>query len=86
MKTSVEDYIIRKNESKNTLLEHGTSAEEGIALTTDLPMFQIMFGTACRCGETIGLTWSDIDKRKKRIERVYLNKQPWRIVNAKSSK
>lgn len=31
------------------------------------PMLVIMIGTACRCGEIIGLTWADIDLRNRQI-------------------
>lgn len=31
------------------------------------PMLVIMIGTACRCGEVIGLTWSDVDMEKKQV-------------------
>lgn len=31
------------------------------------PMLVIMIGTACRCGEIIGLTWSDIDMKNKQV-------------------
>jgi integrase len=31
------------------------------------PMFQVMFSTALRCGELIGLTWKDIDFEKRTI-------------------
>ncbi len=30
-------------------------------------MLVIMIGTACRCGEIIGLTWSDIDMKNKQV-------------------
>lgn len=32
-----------------------------------LPMLQFMIGTGCRCGELIGLTWSDVDMDEKNI-------------------
>jgi integrase len=32
-----------------------------------LPMITFMLSTACRCGETIGITWDDIDMKKKLI-------------------
>lgn len=31
------------------------------------PMFVIMIGTACRCGEIIGLTWADVEMKKKQL-------------------
>lgn len=31
------------------------------------PMLVIMIGTACRCGEIIGLTWSDVEMKKKQL-------------------
>ena len=32
-----------------------------------LPMLQIMIGTACRIGEISGLTWEDVDMKKREI-------------------
>lgn len=32
-----------------------------------LPMLQIMIGTACRIGEISGLTWDDVDMKKREI-------------------
>jgi len=32
-----------------------------------LPLVTFMLSTACRCGETIGITWNDIDMKKKLI-------------------
>lgn len=32
-----------------------------------LPMITFMLSTACRCGETIGITWNDIDMKNKLI-------------------
>lgn len=32
-----------------------------------LPMVTFMLSTACRCGETIGITWNDIDMKKRLI-------------------
>lgn len=32
-----------------------------------LPVVTFMLSTACRCGETIGITWGDIDMKKKFI-------------------
>ena len=32
-----------------------------------LPMLQVMLGTACRCGELIGLTWGNLDFEKEVI-------------------
>jgi integrase len=32
-----------------------------------LPMITFMLSTACRCGETIGMTWGDIDLKNKLI-------------------
>ena len=32
-----------------------------------LPMIQIMLGTACRCGEIIALTWSDINMKTREV-------------------
>jgi integrase len=29
------------------------------------PMFTVMIGTACRCGEIVGLTWGDVDMKAK---------------------
>ena len=37
-----------------------------------LPMLQIMIGTACRIGEISGLTWEDVDMKKREI---YINHQ-----------
>ncbi len=31
------------------------------------PMFVFMFGTAVRCGETIGLTWNDVDLKNREV-------------------
>lgn len=32
-----------------------------------LPLVQVMIGTACRCGEIIGMTWNDVDMEKREI-------------------
>lgn len=32
-----------------------------------LPLLQVMIGTACRCGEIIGLTWQDVSMEKMEI-------------------
>ncbi len=32
-----------------------------------LPMLIIMIGTSCRCGELIGLTWKDVDLKKREV-------------------
>ena len=32
------------------------------------PMVAVMLGTACRIGETIGLTWKDVDLKAKKID------------------
>ena len=36
-------------------------AEESRFYRVHVPLLQVMLGTACRCGEIIGLTWSDVD-------------------------
>ena len=32
-----------------------------------IPMIKFMIGTACRCSEMTGLTWNDIDMRKRTV-------------------
>lgn len=55
-------YITRRQQ-KNLLDFVGESAVYNVYL----PLLQIMIETSFRCGEIIGLTWSDVDMKKKVI-------------------
>ena len=85
LEMALDDDLIRKNPSRNTLKDNGMPPKEKFALTIRqqrnllefvgkstiynvyLPMLQIMIETCFRCGEIIGLTWSDVDMKKKVI-------------------
>ena len=42
-------------------------AETSTIYKKHLPMLQVMLGIGCRCGELIGLTWADIDMKKREV-------------------
>ena len=52
------------NEQQEKLLSF---VRESNVYNVYFPMLVIMIGTACRCGEIIGLTWSDIDMKNKQV-------------------
>lgn len=41
--------------------------EESSSYRIYLPLFRVMIGTACRIGEICGLTWADVNMKKRRI-------------------
>ncbi len=59
-----EETIALSVKQQKNLLEF---AEQSKVYRSHLPMLQVMLGTACRCGELIGLTWGDIDFQKEVI-------------------
>ena len=81
---AVDNDLIRKNPAKGCLegytdarRRNALSIKEqqefleyvsGSTYAKYLPMFQVMIGTACRVGEICGLTWKDVDMKKRRIK------------------
>lgn len=61
----VEEKIALSVKQQNNLLEF---AESHKVYCKHLPMIQILLMTACRCGEMLGLTWSDIDYKNDVIK------------------
>lgn len=64
--------ITKKEAMKLSRMEPGQQKEAAALLAAKeinvyYPLLVVMIGTACRCGEIIGLTWSDVDIKKKQI-------------------
>ena len=70
-KNALGDYGEPPKEKKALTLEQQKAllwfVEQSDIYRIYLPMLQIMIGTGCRVGELIGLTWSDVDLKKKEL-------------------
>lgn len=70
-KNALGDYGEPPKEKKALTLEQQKAlllyVEQSDIYQIYLPMLQIMIGTGCRVGELIGLTWSDVDLKKKEL-------------------
>lgn len=71
VKNTLGDYGEPPKEKQALTLEQQKSllsfVEKSGTYQIYLPMLQIMIGTGCRVGELIGLTWSDVDLKKKEL-------------------